>query len=182
MTMQIGIIGSGSVGSALHHSLSEAGHDVVIGSREPEGDQVTIEEAAQREVVILAVPYAAALRIVSEHDFPGIVIDPTNPIGQGLTHAAEPSGAQNIAQRCNAPVVKCFNSVGAEVMRDAKDRPFMPVAGEEKPARTAMRLAKDVGFEPVYVGDLSAAASLEHLALLWIRISRERGRDFSLRI
>jgi hypothetical protein len=61
--MQIGIIGTGTVGSALAAGLSAADHDVVVGSRDPERNQLdTTEVDTQRaaaehgDVVVLAVP------------------------------------------------------------------------------------------------------------------------------
>jgi predicted dinucleotide-binding enzyme len=52
-----------------------------------------------------------------------------------------------------------------------------PVARE-----TAQRLIRDVGFEPVFVGSLKQARYLEPLAMLWITMSQQQGREFALTI
>ncbi|WP_284010266.1 NAD(P)-binding domain-containing protein [Haloarcula pelagica] len=66
--MRIGIIGTGSVGTALATGFAETGHDVVLGSRSPAdatgpaGVSVDSQRAAAAhgEVVVLAVPGGAA--------------------------------------------------------------------------------------------------------------------------
>jgi hypothetical protein len=69
--MDVGILGTGNVGSALATGLTAAGHDVVVGSRDPgsnrvEGvDVVTQRSAADRgDVVVLALPDVDVLFVV----------------------------------------------------------------------------------------------------------------------
>ena len=76
-------------------------------------------------------------------------------------------------------VVKAFNTTGAPNMADPAypgGTPVMPVAGEDDAARAlALGLAADVGFDAVDAGPLAAAADLEHLAMLWIRLAFPMG-------
>ncbi|MFC6974272.1 hypothetical protein ACFQL1_05770 [Halomicroarcula sp. GCM10025709] len=60
------------------------------------------------------------------------------------------------------------------------ERATMFVAGSG--TDTVADLAADLGFEPVIAGDLGAADRLEHLARLWIDLSREYGRDIAFRL
>ena len=60
--MNIGIIGTGSVGSALAAGLTAASHDVVLGSRDPDaarGHDITVttqQSAADHgDIVVLAL-------------------------------------------------------------------------------------------------------------------------------
>lgn len=52
----------------------------------------------------------------------------------------------------------------------------MPLAGDDADARALVAdLARDLGFEPLDVGDRSAAVHLENPARLWIHPSVSRG-------
>jgi hypothetical protein len=194
--MQIGIIGTGSVGSALAHGFAAAGHDVVAGSRDPTtgggvgaGVEVTDRRAAAEAgaVVVLALPAGAVTAVAA--DLAGAlagkpVIDPTN---EYPTATAERSLAERIDGAApEAHVVKAFNTIGANLMADpvVEGEPAtMFLAGDAPDARaTVARLAADLGFEPVVAGDLAAAGLLEDLARLWIHLSREHGRDIAFRL
>ena len=53
----------------------------------------------------------------------------------------------------------------------------MPVAGDDGDAKaTVLTLAREIDFEGVDAGPLSAARDLEHLAMLWIRMAYTLGR------
>ena len=77
-------------------------------------------------MVILAVPYAAALAIAAGRaDWQGrVLVDATNPLAPGLaglTLGTTTSGAEEIAERARgARVVKAFNTTGAENMADSR--------------------------------------------------------------
>jgi predicted dinucleotide-binding enzyme len=178
----IGIIGAGSVGSALGAALQRAGHDVVYGVRAGSSSTgVAIAEAAQRDVVILAVPgNALADTARALGDVRGrVIVDATNGFGPGALGAA---GLQ--AQLAGAHVVKAFNTTGAENMADAArlaQKPFMPVCGDDAAAKQiVLGLARDIGFDAHDVGPLANAAGLEALARMWVGLARGGlGRDFA---
>lgn len=197
--MNISILGAGNVGMALARALLRAGQPVTIGVPDPAryqeavaalGPQVTLtrsdEAAARGDVVILAVPYSAALAIArSVADWQGrVLVDATNPLAPGLaglslgTHT---SGAEQIAECAHgARVVKAFNTTGAENMADshyAQGQPMMPVAGDDAAAREqVLALATLIGFDAVDMGPLSAARYLEPLAMVWIHLAFTRGQ------
>ena len=137
--------------------------------------------ASHADVVILAVPWAAALDVVREAgSLDGkILVDCTNPIADGmesLSVGPGTSAAELIAAAATgARVVKAFNTIGAARL----DRPLfgeqaatMCVAGDDAAAKSvAMELASELGFDALDAGPLSSARLLEHLALLWIRLA-----------
>ena len=177
--MKIGIIGSGNVGSAIGASWVRAGHEVMFSSRHIEHDQELAaslgggaragtphEAAAFGDVILIAVPYRALPEIGRDlaHLIDGkIVIDACNPFpnrdgeiadwardkGAGLASAELLPGAR---------IVRAFNAIGAARMGTAYREPGrvgMPIAGDDAEAvAIASDLIRDVGYEPVLIGDL----------------------------
>jgi 8-hydroxy-5-deazaflavin:NADPH oxidoreductase len=182
---KIGIIGAGSVGSAVGGALQRAGHDVVFGVREGSSTPgVPIAEAAKRDVIVLAVPgNAVADTAKALGDATGkVIVDATNSFGPGASGAV---GLQALLP--GAHVVKAFNTTGAENMGDAArlaHKPFMPVCGDHAESKQlVIHLANDVGFDAHDVGPLANAAGLEALARLWVTMARGGlGRDFAFAI
>jgi hypothetical protein len=190
--MRIGIIGTGSVGTALATGFAAAGHDVVLGSRSPtetagpEGVSVESQQDAadQGEVVVLAVPGGATAVVAA--DLADALAG--KPLVDATNEYPEPAADRSLAERVadaapGANVVKAFNTIGANRMTDPVvdgERATMFLAGEA--TDTVADLAADLGFEPVVAGDLRAADRLEHLARLWIDLSREHGRDIAFRL
>ena len=189
--MQVAIIGTGNVGTALAQALRRAGHKVVFGTRAPEPgsvDRTGISKAVrQADVTILAVPFGAVPQVVAAADgFAGkVLIDATNPLGMvegglGLTMGFDTSGAEKIAAMApQALVFKTFNQTGFENMADASGyaaRPVIFVAGDDAASKPAvLALAADAGFEAIDAGGLRAARLLEPFAMLWIELARKRG-------
>lgn len=191
--MQIGILGTGSVGTALATGLSAAGHDVVFGSRHPDrtgGDHPVRSQRAAAEhgaVVILAVPAAAAVDLARDlaDAFAGTtVVDPANEYPTATSH--DPLSVRIKAAAPDARIVKAFNTIGANRFTDPVidgDPATMFLAGDNETAvETVSGLAADLGFEPVVAGDLEAAGRLEDLARLWIDLSRTHGRNIGFRL
>lgn len=192
--MDIGIIGTGYVGRALAAGLTAAGHDVVVGSRDPaatELDGVAVDSqrtaADVADVVVLAVPAGAAVDVAADlarelADKP--VVDPTNEFPTPATDRA--LGLRVADAAPEARVVKAFNTIGANLMRDPVldgEAATMFLAGDHDDAvGTVGALAADLGFEPVVAGDLDAAAHLEHLGRFWIHLSRDHGREIAFRL
>ena len=199
MAMKMSILGAGNVGMALARALLRAGQPVTIGVPDPAryteavatlGTQATLtgsDDAAEAgELVILAVPYTAALTIAqARSDWQGrVLVDATHPLAPGLAGLSlgtTTSGAEQIAERARgARVVKALNTTGAENMADsryAQGQPMMPVAGDDAAARQqVLALATLIGFDAVDMGPLSAARYLEPLAMVWIHLALEQGQ------
>ena len=73
--LEIAVLGGGRVGSALADRWREAGHEVAVSSR-----KTVAQAAARAEVVVLAVPAAAAADVLAEAGPLGsaVLIDATN--------------------------------------------------------------------------------------------------------
>ena len=187
--MNLAIIGTGQVGSALAQTLGRAGHQIIFGSRMPQGDQErSITDAvAGADMIILAVPSNAIADVAqAAGGFAGkVVVDATNPLdmledGLGLTVGFSTSGAEQAAALApQAKYFKAFNQTGFENMADPGRyavRPVMFVAGDDASSKPqVLQLVEDAGFEAVDAGGLRSARLLEPLAMLWIELARKRG-------
>ncbi|MDE2579826.1 MAG: NAD(P)-binding domain-containing protein [Hyphomicrobiales bacterium] len=200
--MNLSIIGPGNVGLSLGKAFAAKGQPVLFGANDPAkyeaavasvtGAQLaTVAQAIEAsDIVILAVPYAAAVDIAaSRADWGGrILVDLTNPLAPGLaglTIGTTTSGAEEIAKRArNARLVKAFNTTGVENMLNphyAAGNVMMPVAGDDADARSkVIALATLLGLDAFDFGPLAGARFLEPLAMTWIYMAFKlgRGRDF----
>ena len=188
--METAIIGAGNVGTALAAAWKRAGHSILLGLRDvgKHGDLIdrtgaramSPADAAQgAEVIVLALPYAAVERAISELGSLTGKIPSTPPIPShngswpdlalGFTDFAAEALARQVPQ---ARVVKTLNQVGAEIMLDTSGfahPPVMFLAGDDEDAkRVVSTLLADVGFEPLDARPLHRARLLEALAMVWI--------------
>ena len=195
--MRFAIIGSGDVGSAIAHAVTNAGHDVVVADPSEEGLQAiagkvqvattmsNLEAVTGADVVVLAVPFGAVNDIVTDlrDELAGkIVIDVTNPLAPDLSGLATDgtSGAELVARAApQARVVKAFNTVLAGNQATASvDGTQLDgfVAGDDTDAKqTVMDLLEVIGFRPVDVGGLSVARYLEVMAFINIALNARNG-------
>jgi predicted dinucleotide-binding enzyme len=205
--MRIGVIGTGKMGRALAAAWARAGHQAVLGSRNPERvrnaaapidagiELCSIAEALRAgEVIALATPWHGTQAILEAAAMPAgrILIDATNPPGSahpdGATdHAAAAlSGAEQIAAWApNGRVVKTLNAVAARIV-GAENRLFegrrvtVPYCGDDPAAKTTVaELIAAIDLEPYDAGPLRSARYLESLgrAMAGMDIAAGRGRD-----
>ncbi|GAA3002509.1 NADPH-dependent F420 reductase [Streptosporangium longisporum] len=199
--MEIGILGTGGMATALGEQWARAGHTVLVGGRDAGraaataaaigGRAGTLREAAAHGTgaVLLAVPYAAAADVVSglSGDLEGrTLIDCTNPVGPGfvLETRGGPSAAERIAAAApGAHVVKAFNLCHESVWRMTPPvfdgRPLaVPLCGDDARALDAVRrLVRDLGCEPFDGGGLARADLLEATAVFLIGLWVGEGVD-----
>ena len=198
--MKIAVIGTGNVGSVLGTRWAQKGHQVVFGSRDPEGEKAQqlvagagpnacaaspAEAAAVSDVVVFATPWQATEdAIAGAGDLAGkVVVDCTNPLKPGLTGLEmgldTSAGEQVAAWAAGARVVKAFNTTGSSNMQDPHydGEPLaMFICGDDEAARQSVAaLAEDLGFEAVEAGGLKMARYLEPLAMLWISLAYGQG-------
>lgn len=199
--MQVAIIGTGNVGAAIARGLKGKGHQLTLGSRTPAEPELQAlatdtdatlkspaDAAAQADIVILALPWAAAEGAVkSLGNLAGkTVIDCMNPLGMvggvlGLTVGHTDSGGETVQRWLPAAhVVKTLNQVGAEMMTNnatLSHRPMMFMAGNDAAAKQQVAVILDaLGFEPLDAGDISKSRILEPFALTWINQALFRGK------
>lgn len=183
--MRVAVIGTGNIGSTIGAALARAGHDVVLGSRQPddvtapEGTSVApiAEALAGADAVLLALPAGAVDGFLAEHraalDGP-LVVDATNNIGAAVANAY-----RAIADA--VPTVRyarAFNSLGWENFADPQfdggpaDLFFATADAADRPA--AEELISAVGLRPVYLG-AGKQDAVDHALPLWFALMQERG-------
>lgn len=187
--MNIAIIGSGNVGTALARSATRAGHDVTISSRdsaeakrlaESVGARAvsTNQEAVeQADLAFLAVPAGEVVDLAAElGDAAGdkVLVDVTNRPTPTEDGAVRPSIAEEVQARApNAHVVKAINTIFAarQTEPDIGGTPADGyVAGDDRDAKQAvLSFVESIGLTPYDVGPLAVARTLEGMA--WIHIS-----------
>jgi 8-hydroxy-5-deazaflavin:NADPH oxidoreductase len=191
--VNIAIIGTGNVGSALGGSLARAGHSVVFAGRDAAKTAAVAATAggtaapspavaaAGADVIVLAVPYGSAAGVAAEIAGAAagkVVVDATNPLKadySGLATGDGPSGAELLAAVLGgASLVKGFNTVFAgnqgNPAAQGTTLDALYATDDEAAATTFAALASSIGFRPVKVGALAAARELEALAWLNIRL------------
>lgn len=180
--MQIGIVGSGSIGGTLARHLTKLGHHVSIAnSRGPESltalaDEIgvtpvsVVDIAKAGEIIIISIPVKAVADLPKElfANLPSsvIVIDTGNyypELRDGRIDAIDQGmlDSQWVAHQIGRPVIKAFNNIFAKslldkgVPRGTAGRIALSVAGDSLDAKAAvLRLVDDLGFDPVDGGDL----------------------------
>lgn len=195
--MQIAMIGAGNVGSSLSRSAVNAGHTVRIsaGHRE-EAERVAAEVGATAaasnaeaveaaDLVILAVPHAAAAAVAAELSdrLDGkVVVDSTNPLNATYSDLDinSTSGAQDLQMQLGGvPVVKAFNTILAARHAHPTDN-GTPLdgfhAGDDEAAKAKVaELIESLGYRPVDAGGLRMARALEEMAFLNISLNARNG-------
>jgi predicted dinucleotide-binding enzyme len=194
--MNITIIGTGNVGSALGTLWSAKGHSITYGSRDPKSSKVqqllkttgsnaragTHREASSgAEVVVLATPWEGTKDAIDAcGSLSGkTLIDATNPLQPGsfdLAVGFDTSGAELVALWARgAKVVKDFNALGADLYAMPKingQQASMFLCGDDADAKaTATRLTEELGFEAIDCGPLTSARLLEPLCALWLKLA-----------
>src|SRR5215213_4116299 len=202
--MQLAILGTGAIEPALGKAFSNAGHDVVIGTRDPVRTQqreqwtaIDLPLAAyqdlETEVFINATNGAgalSALQAVGDALTGKVVIDTSNALdfSQGFPPSLFVSNTDSLAEQLQrelpeARLVKMFNTMVNP--RGLADDSTIFVACNDATARqTAASIAADLGWTDVFdLGDLTAARGLEMYLPLWVRIFGQLGRpEFNIKL
>jgi len=194
-TLKVGVLGSGDVGKVLAAGFASFGHQVKIGSREPEKlaewtggagkgvANVTFEEAAKfGDVIVLATLGQGtenAIRLAGAKNFAGkTVIDATNPLdfssGMPRLYVGHTDSLGEQVQRWipDAHVVKAFNTVGNNLMIKPQlpgGPPDMFIAGNDEGAkRTVADICRQFGFGVIDIGGIEGARHLEPMCMVWV--------------
>lgn len=204
--MKIAVIGHGNIGGRLAKIWAQHDHEVTIGVRseakKAEAEQaydgaraaMVADAVAGAEVVLLAVPWAAVADAVKEAGkLDGkIVIDAVNPVKPDLSglEAVEGGSVSVYVQKqaAGARVVKAFNTLGAMYLGNGSVKGATAdgfLCGDDQAACDAVgSLVEQAGLNPVDVGPLYNARSLEALALLWIDMAviQKRAGKFAFQL
>jgi predicted dinucleotide-binding enzyme len=183
--MRIAIVGSGQVGTALARGYRSHGHDVTIGTRKAEVDDLPVGAPADiigsADLVVLAVAGSVAVDLVRELAEPlagKILVDATNPLdfstgAPRLFVGFDDSLGERVQRAApEAKVVKAYNTVGNTLMVDPKldgGPPTMFLAGNDEQAKaTVTELLADTGWDVADLGGIEASRYLEPMCLAWV--------------
>jgi predicted dinucleotide-binding enzyme len=198
--MTITIIGAGNIGGTLAEKWKAAGHDVLIGARNP-GDAETLAWAAGIGARVLPIPEAVAAAQAVLIATPGkVVADLAASLGSALngklvmdaTNMAGPLGTSpgfDALRKAGAEAVKVFNCTGWENLADVRygdQVADMFMAGGTAQAKaTVHELVKAVGFAECHdMGGDDKVAILEGFALVWIDLAifQKMGRGMAFKL
>jgi hypothetical protein len=206
--MKIAVIGTGAVGRTLTDGFRGIGHEVVVGTRDPEQTRgkpewaeepalTTFAEAGDgADLVVNATGGQVSIEALAGIDLAGtVLLDVSNPLDFSagfpptLTVKDTDSMAEQI-QRAHpqARVVKSLNTVNAGVMVNPGGLPAestMFVAGDDADARALVRgLLAELGWvDVVEFPSLDAARGMEMWLPMWVRLMGNLGTaEFNLKL
>jgi predicted dinucleotide-binding enzyme len=209
--MRIAVIGSGVVGRTLAPAFKRLGHDVVVGTRDPDatarreewaslGDGVPLVRfdlaGNGADLVVNATGGMVSLEALAEVDLDGkVLLDASNPLdfSAGFPPTLSVKDTDSLAEQIQrahpeARVVKALNTITAGLMvapRSLPETSTIFVAGDDPLAREAVReLLGELGWvDIVEFPTLDAARGLEMWLALWVRLMGNLGTaDFNLRL
>lgn len=195
--MKIGILGSGDVGKSLGRGLAAVGHNVMIGSRTSDGEELkiwkdaigkrasygnTTDTAAYAELLVVAVNWSEieqTLHDARPQAAGKIVIDVTNPLEfdgttPRLAVGHDISGGEIVQQLLpDSNVVKTLNIVNHAHMcqpRYFEGTPCMFYCGNNPAAKEVVNTILDsLGWKDTTdLGDITLSRVLEPMCLLWV--------------
>jgi 8-hydroxy-5-deazaflavin:NADPH oxidoreductase len=202
--MNLGIIGAGSLGTALGERLGQAGHAIMFGGETSARDAAArqsaqvgsnADAAAFGDVVILAVPFAAIDAALADAGaLAGRVvwscINALKPDLTGLAVGFDNSAAEEVARRApGARVVEALPPFATAIAApplayDGDLPPTVFVCGDDPAAkRTVAELVRDIGAHPVDAGPLTVARYVEPAMMLLVSLAYAGvPRDLGLRL
>jgi NADPH-dependent F420 reductase len=197
--MNIGIIGTGRMGSGIGKLWAGKGHKVLFGSRDPQKAKALAESIGANvssgayadaakfgEAVLLAVNWAdveASIKAAGSLDGK-ILIDCTNPFTpdyMSLLVGFNSSGAEEIAKWAKgARIVKAFNHIYAQIIHSSpqfgSQNADVFICGDDAAAKEkTAALIKDIGFNPIDSGPLQMARYIEPMTQLVVRLAYVQG-------
>jgi predicted dinucleotide-binding enzyme len=202
--MKVGILGAGSLGSALGERLGHAGHEIMFGGAATAlevakrlGAQVgaNSQAAAFGEVLVLAVPYAALDSALDEAgSLDGQVLwSCVNALKRDLSGLAvgfDDSAAEQVARK--APGARIISAIppfanalsSGDLAYDEQLPPSVFICGDDSTAKLLVsQLVADLGAQPVNAGPLSSARLVEPAMMLLVRLAyADLPRDLGLRL
>lgn len=207
--MRIAVIGTGSVGRTLAPAFRSLGHEVVVGTRDPDETRKReewraldlplapyAEAAADADLLVNATSGTASLDALAGLDLDGrVLLDVANPLdfSGGFPPSLSVSNTDSLAEQIQrahpgAVVVKALNTVTAAVMVDPgklAEPTAIFVASDDPGGRARVRgLLGELGWtDIVEFPSLDAARGLEQWLPLWVRLMGTLGTaDFNIRI
>jgi 8-hydroxy-5-deazaflavin:NADPH oxidoreductase len=202
--MNIGIIGAGSLGTAMGERLADVGHAIMYGGAESAktaadkldaGLGSNAEAAAFADVVVLAVPFAAVADALADaQPLEGRIlwscVNAVKPDLSGLAIGFDTSAAEEVARhapgaRVVAAVPPFADAIASHGMAyDRELEPTVFVCGDDSGAKDVIQvLVRDLGAHPADAGPLRAARLVEPALMLVVSLAYAGvPRDVGLRL
>lgn len=180
--MNIGIIGTGAVGSPLAKNLAAAGHKVKVTNTRPFAEltqkaqslgasPATLQDVVKDvDIVFISVPFRAIAEFPQDlfRSLPDqvIVVDTGNyyPFRDEKIDALEQGQVESVwvSQQLGRPIMKAFNNLLSETIavggqpEGTPDRIALSIAGDDQHAKQVIAgLANELGFDVVDGGSLA---------------------------
>ena len=197
-TPELGVLGTGQMGSRLAAMFARAGHQVILGSRDSERAEAIVKaseiptlrsgsygDALRAPVILPAVFIRDGLFDLLDRNcrkLTGkVLIDISNPFNDDYSDFITPwdtSGAEELQRRFpQVRVVGAFKNVFAEVFDEpqfAEALSDVLVTGDDDEAKAEfMRLAADTPFRYLDAGPLIFSRTVERLTFITSRLGRQ---------
>jgi 8-hydroxy-5-deazaflavin:NADPH oxidoreductase len=202
MIMRLAILGTGNVAQTLARRLSETGHEVTFGSRDPasrtglNAPVMSLADAvAGNDLVINATPGAASLEVVGgigAAAFAGkVLVDVANASTPAfeLVYPNSSLGEKLQAALPDAKVVKTMNTAAMAVMTEPAALPpsSIFVSGDDAAAKATVKsLLVGLGWPDdsiVDLGGIVSARGTEHYVLMFAALAQSVGSpEFNIRL
>ncbi len=198
--MRIAIIGTGIAGRTLAQGLKRIGHDVVVGTRDPD-ETGRREEWADLDIPLRALEVVAADAdlvvnatngqgslaalgaIGTQHLAGKVIVDVANPLdfSQGFPPTLSVKDTDSLAEQIqrafpDARVVKSLNTVNAAVMVDPAslgdgDTTIFAAGDDAEARQQVVGLLRELGWQDIVeLEGLHNARGLEMWMPLWVRL------------
>jgi len=197
--MKAGVLGSGMVGQAISARLGELGHDVMIGTRDPNKlkewhsshKDVKMgsfgETAEHGEIIFNAALGTASLDVLNmagEANLNGkVLVDISEPLdfSNGMPPSLFVSNTDSLGEQIQrafpqVKVVKTLNTITANVMvypqRVANgDHQVFMSGNDEHAKQTVMEILKSFGWRHILdLGDITTTRATEMYIAIWLRL------------
>lgn len=209
--MRCAVLGTGNVGRTISARLVELGHDVRLGTRDPEAtrsrdDWTDIPDAAlvrfaeatvDADLVVHAGSGTAALDLLAQAgDLAGrVLVDISNPLdfSAGFPPTLSVKDTDSLGEQIqqafpDARVVKTLNTLTAELMAYPERLPeptSVFLSGDDADAkRTVTALLTEMGHRDVIdLGGIETSRGVEMWLPLWLRLMRSFGTaEFNIKV
>jgi 8-hydroxy-5-deazaflavin:NADPH oxidoreductase len=198
--MRIAVIGTGVFGRTLAQALQRAGHDVAVGTRDPDetsrreewaGVDVPLQPlavvAGDADLVVNATNGGASLaalgEVGSDHLAGKVLLDVANPLdfSQGFPPTLSVKDTDSLAEQIqrafpDARVVKALNTLNVSVAVDPAsvgdgDTTVFAASDDPEARQVVVGLLRELGWVDIIEFDaLSNARGLEMWLPLWVRL------------
>lgn len=210
MIVRIAVLGTGSVGRTVSARLVELGHDVVVGTRDPEATAARDDAPAAAlatyadavggaDLVVNATSGQVSLEVLAaagEEALAGrVLLDISNPLdfSAGFPPTLSVVDTDSLAEQLQRAlpgtrVVKSLNTLTADLMVHPEalgEATTVFVSGDDADAKAVVTgLLTELGHRDVIdLGDLSTARGQEMWLPLWLRVMGALGTaQFNLKI